>query len=95
MGAGAVAHVHDVFEDMGNGAAPPWAANVLQRYQESPWAVVRCYHAADAVGAFQRALNHHALAGMQQVYDEVASEYGYVRPGYFGWHTYQPPAGQE
>ena len=94
-GAGAIAYVHDVFEDTGENAAPLWAANALQRYQERPWAVVRCHNASDAVGAFQRALSRHALAGMQQVYDEVATEYGYVPLGRFGWHVYQPPAGQE
>ncbi len=93
--AGAVAHVRDVFEDRGENPIPLWALQAIDHYHAKPWPVVRTYSAADAVGAFQRAVSRDTVAGIQRVYDELAMEYGYIDYRQFDWHQFQPNPSQQ
>lgn len=88
---GAVGHVHEVFEDDGSSQPIPlWALRALNNYRERPHAVVRSYRAGNAVASFHRALSRDAVNGMQRIYDEVATEYGYVDFRQFRWQQFQP-----
>lgn len=89
---GAVGHVREVFEDDGSQTIPLWAFRALSNYRERPHAVVRAYRASDAVSAFQRTLNRGALNGIQRIYDEVATEYGFIDFRQFRWQQFQPRA---
>lgn len=89
---GAVAHVREVFESNGSETAPVWAQNILSRYQEQPWRVIQCREAADAVSTFQRAVSRAALPGMRRVYDEVATEYGFISFRGFSWRQFSAKA---
>lgn len=86
---GAIAHVREVYEHDSDNPIPLWALSAMLRHHENSWQIVRCRRPPDAVGAFQRAVSRDALSGIQTVYDEVASEYGFVNFRQFRWQQFK------